>query len=406
MSFSTFIAARISFRSKRTFSRLIVRIAIIGIMLGLSVMILTIAIVKGFKQEIRGKVRGFGGDISVIKYDLNTSYENSSFSTSPSVIRQIKAKPFVTGVSAVATKAGIIRANNEIEGVLLKGVDTDYDRRFFAENMVSGKPIDPADTSGKDQIMISTYTATRLKLKMGDSFVMYFMMGDHPRKRKFFITGIYDAGVEEVNKTYAVGSLKVIQLLNNWKPGEVGAYEVRVADFEKLHRSNKTIRDVIPVDLRSITILDTYPQLFEWLHLLDANTNVLIALMLAVAVINMISALLVMILERTTMIGLLKALGSNNWKIQEIFLYNAGYLIGLGLLLGNLLGIGLSLLQYHTHAFKLDPASYYMKFVPIQLEWADVLALNLGTLAVSLLILILPSMLVSRISPVKAIKFK
>ncbi|GAB3929369.1 FtsX-like permease family protein [Mucilaginibacter myungsuensis] len=375
-------------------------------MLGLSVMILTIAIVKGFKQEIRGKVRGFGGDISVIKYDLNTSYENSSFSTSPSVIRQIKAKPFVTGVSAVATKAGIIRANNEIEGVLLKGVDTDYDRRFFAENMVSGKPIDPADTSGKDQIMISTYTATRLKLKMGDSFVMYFMMGDHPRKRKFFITGIYDAGVEEVNKTYAVGSLKVIQLLNNWKPGEVGAYEVRVADFEKLHRSNKTIRDVIPVDLRSITILDTYPQLFEWLHLLDANTNVLIALMLAVAVINMISALLVMILERTTMIGLLKALGSNNWKIQEIFLYNAGYLIGLGLLLGNLLGIGLSLLQYHTHAFKLDPASYYMKFVPIQLEWADVLALNLGTLAVSLLILILPSMLVSRISPVKAIKFK
>jgi lipoprotein-releasing system permease protein len=406
LSFSRFIAARISFKSKRTFSKLIVRIAIIGIMLGLGVMILSVAIVKGFKQEIREKVRGFSGDITIFKYDLNNSFENSPIQVDSGFIKRIKSSPYITQMLPFATKPGIIKAHNEIEGVVLKGVDKNYDWSFFKNNLVAGKVIDFTDTAAsRKQIIISVYTANRLKLKLGDKFIMYFVQ-ENLRKRPFTITGIYDAGVEDVNKAFVVGSLSLIQTLNNWKPDEIGGYELRVRDFDKVDQDNGQVRDIMPVELKSYTVNDSYPIIFGWLQLLDTNTQVILGLMLVVAVINMISALLIMILERTTMIGLLKAMGCTNWNIQKIFLYNALYLIGLGLLLGNILGIGLGVLQFKTHLFKLDETSYYMKFVPVQLEWLDVLLLNAGTLIISLLVLIIPSMLVSRISPVKAIKFK
>jgi lipoprotein-releasing system permease protein len=383
-----------------------VRIAIIGIMLGLSVMILSIAIIKGFKQEIVEKVRGFAGDITILKYDLNNSYENSPIQPDKAFLQRVKTNPYIAHITPFATKAGIIKANNEIEGVVFKGVDKDYDWRFFTQNMVSGKVIDFKDTiSSQKQIMISAFTANRLKLKAGDSFLMYFVQ-EHLRARKFTISGIYDAGVEDVNKNFVVGDLSLIQRLNNWQPNEIGGYEVRATTFDQVGMANERLRDQMPIELKSYTIYESYQTIFEWLKLLDANTQVILILMLAVAVINMISALLIMILERTTMIGMLKAMGSTNWKIQKIFLYNALYLIGVGLLLGNALGLGLGFIQYKTHVFKLDEASYYMKFVPIQLEWLDILLLNAGTLAISLLVLILPSMLVSRITPVRAIKFK
>ncbi|MES2276791.1 MAG: FtsX-like permease family protein [Bacteroidota bacterium] len=406
MSFSRFIASRISFKSKRTFSKLIVRIAIIGIMLGLGVMILSLAIVKGFKQEIREKVRGFSGDISIFKYDLNNSYENSPIKQDRDFIARIKATRFITRMMPFATKPGIIKAHNEIEGVVLKGVDKTYDWSFFKRNLVAGKVIDFTDTAAaRKQIIISVYTASRLRLKLGDKIIMYFVQ-ENLYRRPFTITGIYDAGVEDINKAFVVGDLSLIQSLNGWKPNEIGGYELRAGNFEEIEQDNQQIRDLMPVDLKSHTISDSYPVIFGWLQLLDTNTQVILGLMLVVAVINMISALLIMILERTTMIGMLKAMGCTNWKIQKIFLYNALYLIGLGLLLGNVLGIGLGWLQLETHLFKLDETSYYMKFVPIQLEWLDVVLLNVGTLAISLLVLIIPSMLVSRISPVKAIKFK
>jgi lipoprotein-releasing system permease protein len=374
-------------------------------MLGLGVMILSVGIVKGFKQEIREKVRGFSGDITIFKYDLNNSFENSPVQVDSQFIQRIKSSPYITHMMPFATKPGIIKAHNEIEGVVLKGVDKNYDWSFFKKNLVAGKVIDFTDTDARKQIIISVYTANRLKLKLGDKFIMYFVQ-ENLRRRPFTITGIYDAGVEDVNKAFVVGSLSLIQTLNNWKPNEIGGYELRVRDFEKVDQDNGQIRDIMPVELKSYTVSDNYPTIFGWLQLLDTNTQVILGLMLVVAVINMISALLIMILERTTMIGLLKAMGCTNWKIQKIFLYNALYLIGLGLLLGNVLGIGLGLLQFKTHLFKLDETSYYMKFVPVQLEWPDVLLLNAGTLVISLLVLIIPSMLVSRISPVKAIKFK
>jgi lipoprotein-releasing system permease protein len=403
LSFSRFIAARISFKSKRTFSKLIVRIAIVGIMLGLGVMILSLAIIKGFKQEIKEKVRGFAGDITIYRYDLNNSFEISQLVEDAAFTKRIHGLPYVTNISPFATKPGIIKANNEIEGVVLKGVGATYDWSFFSKTLVSGRVINFKDSA--DEIMISTYTANRLKLKLNDRFLMYFVQ-QPLRKRKFTIVGIYDAGVEDVNKVFVIGSLSLIQKLNNWNPNEIGGYEVRVRDFDNVEQYNQGVRDQMPVELRSYTISENYQTIFEWLKLLDANTQVILVLMLAVAVINMISALLIMILERTTMIGMLKAMGATNWRIQEIFLYNAVYLIGIGLLLGNVLGLGLGWLQYRTHFFKLDEASYYMKFVPIQFNWMDVLLLNAGTLAISLLVLIIPSMLVSRITPVKAIKFK
>jgi lipoprotein-releasing system permease protein len=406
LNFSSFVASRLTFQSKRTFSKLIVRIAILGITLGLGVMILSLAIVKGFKREIQGKVRGFAGDIQITKLDNNFSYENSPFMVDSSFVTKAKALPLVKEIMPYATKPGIIKANGEIEGVVLKGVDKTYDWGIFKNTLLAGNFIDFADSAAaQKQIMISNYTASRLKLKVGDSFLMYFVQ-EPMRTRKFNIVGIYNVGVEDVDKTFVIGNLAIIQRLNNWTHREAGGYEVQTNDFDKLKQAGIDLNNILPTYLRLYTVDEIYPTIFEWLKLLDVNTQVMLILMTIVAVINMISALLIMILERTAMIGMFKALGATNWNIQSIFLYNAAYLVGVGLLLGNLLGVGLSWFQQSTHFFKLDEASYYMKFVPIELHATDVLLLNLGTLVICLLILLLPSMLVSKISPVKAIRFK
>lgn len=406
MNLTAFIAQRITFKSKRTFSKLSVRIAILGIMLSLSVMILAVAVVKGFKTEIREKIRGFSGDIILIKYDLNSSYENSPFTLNPDTLKLLRSLPEVQHAHPYAIKPGIINTDNEIEGVVLKGVDKSFNWDFFKKILVQGRVIDFSDSlAARKEILISQHIARRLKLKVGDDFLMYFVQ-ENLRRRPFKIVGIYDLGVEEVDKTYVIGDLSIIKRLNNWNANEVGGYEIRVKDFNDLHRVNNTVSDNINFRLRSFSITEWYQTIFQWLSLLDINTQVILILMLAVAVINMVSALLIIILERTNMIGILKALGSSNWSIQKIFLSNAAYLIGLGLLLGNILGIGLGVFQAYTHLFKLDQASYYMSFVPVQLEWVDIVLLNAGTLIMCLLVLIVPSMLVTRISPVKAIAFK
>lgn len=406
MNLPLFIAKRITFNSKRTFSKLIVRIAILGIMLGLAVMILAIAIVKGFKSEIREKVRGFSGDIQISKLDLNTSYENTPFSMSDSSVQRIIEHEGIEFIQAIATKPGIIKTNEEIEGVVLKGVDRNYNWEYFKKILVAGKVIDFSDTlKSKKQILISKYIADRLKLKVGDDFLMYFIENSL-RKRKFQIVGIYSLGVEEVDKLFVIGDIGLVRGLNKWAASDVGGYELRVTDFDRLDQIEAGVYEDLDIELKSYTIKQYYPNIFEWLSLLDVNTQVILILMLAVAVINMISALLIMILERTNMIGILKALGNTNWQIRKIFLYNATYLIGLGLLSGNILGVGLGLFQSQTHFFTLDQASYYIDFVPVQLDVLDILFLNAGTLLISIFVLLLPSMLVTRISPLKAIRFK
>ncbi len=406
MNLPVFIARRITFNSKRTFSKLSVRIAIIGIMLSLAVMILSLAVVKGFKSEIREKIRGFSGDIIVMKLVKDASYDNSPFQINADTLKKIASLPEIAHIQPYALKPGTINTHEEIEGVFIKGVDRNYDWDYFKKILVAGKVIDFSDSvKARRQIIISKVLANRLNLKVGDDFLMYFVQ-ESLLKRKFEIVGIYDLGVEEVDKTYIIGDISVIRRLNKWKADEVGGYELRVRDFNNLDVATQRVADNMAYNVNSYSIKEWYPAIFQWLSLLDVNTEVILILMMAVAVINMVSALLIIILERTNMIGILKALGSTNWDIQKIFLNNAAYLIGFGLLLGNVVGLGLGAFQLYTHFFQLDQASYYMSFIPVEFNLIEIIVLNIGTLLVCLLVLIIPSMLVTRISPVKTITFK
>jgi lipoprotein-releasing system permease protein len=375
-------------------------------MLGLGVMILSLAIIRGFKLEIRQKIRGFSGDIQVQNFDNNYSYQTNPVPYDKAFVKAVRSNPLFTDIAPTATKPGIIKTRTEIEGVVIKGVNKDYDWSFFKRSLVSGKVIDFSDTvDAQKQLLISSYLANRLKLKVGDKFLMYFVQESF-RKRAFYVAGIYDTSVEDIDKTFVIGDLSLIVKLNNWDANDVGGYELRVKDFDQLHAADDFLSDKMPLKLKSYLVTEYYPTIFEWLKLLDVNAQVMLVLMLIVATINMISALLIIILERTSMIGIFKAMGADNWTIQKIFLYNATYLIGIGLLLGNIFGLGISFFQSSTHFFTLDEESYYMKFVPIQVKFTDMLLLNIGTLAICLLVLIIPSMLVTRISPVKAIRFK
>jgi len=401
-----FIAGRIAIKSERTFSKLIVRIAIIGVMLSLAVMMLSIGIIKGFKTEIQDKVRGYIGDIRIFKYDLNNSFELSPFVPAPATINNLKKNPEIVYFQPYATKPAIISANDEVEGVNFKGIDSTFNWDYIEKHLVSGKVLNFLDSAdATKQIMVSQFTANRLKLKVGDKFIMHFVQNP-PRRRPFTIVGIYNIGVEEIDKNFVLGDLNLIRRLNDWKPNEIGGIEIRIKDFSKLKVTSTGIYEGLEIKLKSESVQEYFPAIFTWLSLLDVNTKVLLVLMMVVGVINMITALLIMILERTNMIGMLKAFGMTDFSVMKIFLYNALYLVGLGLLLGNVLGLGLALLQTQTHLFKLDQTSYYLAYVPMEIHLLDVVILNVCTGAVCLIVLILPSLLVSKISPLKAIRFK
>ena len=406
MNFPVFLARRVTLRSKRTFSKLIVRIAIAGIMLGLAIMIIALAILRGFKAEIVQKQRGFARDIALFRYDYNPLYDNIPIHLSAEQLQSMRRVEGVQDLQAIATKPGIIKVNGEVEGVVLKGLDAAYDQSYLARILQEGTVLNfSASEEALDQVLISDVTARRLNLKVGDDFIMYFVQ-DPLRKRRFTIQGIFHLGVEEVDKTYIIGDMRVIQRLNNWEKDFVGAYEVRVQDFDQLDQVHAELFEKLPAEMRALRVVDIYPEIFQWLSLLDINAQVLWILMLLVAIINMISALLILILERTQMIGLLKALGFSNSGMRKVFLYHALYLIGIGMLLGNLLALGFCYLQDKTHFFRLDEASYYVAFVPVSLQTWDVVLLNIYILVFCMLSLIIPSGLVARLDPVKAIYFK
>ena len=404
MNIEYFIAKRIAIKSERTFSKLIVRIAIAGVMLSLAVMILSIAIIKGFKTEIKDKVRGFIGDIQIYRFDLNGSFEKSPFVPNDTTLNYLKNNKEIESFYPFATKPAIISANGEVEGINFKGIDSAYDWRFIQKHLVSGKILDFKDKS-VNQIMISDFTAKRLKLKAGDSFIMHFVQNP-PKRKKFKIVGIYNVGIENIDKTFLLGDIDIIRNVNDWDADQMGGIEVRVKDFAKLRQTADDVYANLELKLRSRSVFESTPEIFTWLSLLDVNTKVLLALMMIVGVINMVTALLIMILERTTMIGLLKAMGISDGSVMNIFLYNALYLVGIGLVLGNLLGLGLAYLQHSTHIFKLNQTNYYLSYVPMEVHALDVISLNVATIIICALVLIVPSMLVSRISPLKAIRFK
>jgi len=405
LNFPYFLAHRIAFSGKRTFSKLIVRVTIGAIALAIAAIVISIAVLRGFKGEIISKQRDFFADVLVLRYDLNKSYENSPISLTPQLNKAILGIPQVYSINSFATKAGIINVNDEVEGVILKGIDSLYDQQHIKNMLVDGSTMDfKADNVG-NQILVSKYLADRLMLKVGDDFIMYFVQ-EPIRKRKFVIKGIFNTGSEELDKVYVIGSLDIIRKLSNLDDNEVGGYEIRINDFNQLERTTAQIEDMLPIDMQAINIKDQVPDIFQWLDLLDMNTKIIFILMTVVAIINMISALLITILERTSMIGILKALGYHNAGIRQVFMYSALYLIGLGLVIGNLIGLGFYFFQDYTHFFKLDQQTYYIAYVAVKLYWSDVILVNLSVVLIGMISLFIPSMLITKISPIKAISFK
>jgi lipoprotein-releasing system permease protein len=413
MSTGTFIARRlIKERSKGTaFSRPINVIAIIGIALGLAVMILAVAILTGFKQQIRDKVAGFGAHIQVVNFDANISYETVPVSASQPFIDKLKSHPGIKNIQVFATKAGIIKTDDNIQGVVLKGIGSDYDWSFFESNMVEGETVTVSDTVRTDNVIISKKVADMLGLKLGDSFSMFFVQ-DPPRMRKFTIRGIYETSLEEFDKTYLFCDIEHIRSLNGWEEEQVSGFEVFIDDFDELDAMTDVVRDAIGYkvsgeeeQLKVTNIRGRYPQIFDWLGFQDTNVIIILILMILVAGFNMISGLLILILEKTNMIGVLKAMGSGNKLIRNIFLYQAAWLTAKGLLWGNVIGLGLAMLQMKTGIISLDPSSYYLKSVPINLDPLHIILLNAGTMIAIILMLLIPSQLIARITPVKAIRY-
>lgn len=405
MNTELFIARRILSGNRDNFSRPIVRIAILSIALGLAVMLVSVAIVTGFQTQIRDKVIGFGSHIQITAFNSNVSYESNPIPKKQPFYPGLERIKGIRHIQVYATKAGIIKTDEQIQGVVLKGIGSDYDWSFFKNKMVEGKPIVISDTGKTDEVLVSRNLANMLKLKLHDNLRMYFINQNQTRARKFVIAGIYQTGLEEFDKMYVICDIAHIQKLNNWSTEEVAGFEVLIKDFSDLKAMCETVKDNIGYDLKAESIRDMYPQIFDWLALQDTNVAIILTLMVLVSGIAMISTLLILILERTNMIGILKALGMKNGSIRKIFLYNSAYIIGKGLLWGNLAGITLCWLQLHFGIIKLPQESYYVSVVPINLYYLPILLINVGTLLVCMILLIVPSHIISRIQPVKAIQW-
>jgi lipoprotein-releasing system permease protein len=347
---------------------------------------------------------GFGSHIQISNFDTNTSYESKPITKNDTVVNAVNKIKGVQHIQVYATKAGIIKTDNDIEGVVLKGIDKDFNWDFFKQKIVQGSVFNIADSVKSNAVIISKYTAKRLSLKVGDDMLTYFIQ-QPPRMRKFKIAGIYETGLEEFDKLFVICDIKHIQKLNDWNPNQISGYEIMIDDFNKIDEAGKEVYDALGSNLNARTIKELYPQIFDWLKLQDMNVVIIVILMILVAGINMISALLIIIMERTNMIGLLKAMGASNVSIRKVFLYSASYLTLIGLLAGNVIGLGLCFIQKSFGIIKLSQESYYLSVVPINFSFSSILLLNLGTLLVCLMMLVLPSIIITKITPVKAIRF-
>ncbi|MFP4022962.1 MAG: ABC transporter permease [Thiohalospira sp.] len=415
MNTEFFIAKRLltEKKEKKGISQPIVTIAVIGISLGLAVMILAVAIASGFKTEISNKLIGFGSHIQIINYDTNISYETVPINKDQPFFEDVKNLKGVKQIQQFGIKAGIIKTKSEdIHGVVLKGVASDFDWSFFERSMVAGETFRVNDTSRTNQIIISEHIANLLKLKPGDKIAAYFIQ-DPPRMRVFSISGIYNTSLAEFDEKFVLVDLGHIQRLNNWEKYQISGYEVIIDEFSRMEKITKDIRDIVGfhfdpsgAKLKVQSIKEKYPQMFDWLNLTDMNVWIILILMTVVAGFNMVSGLLIIILERTNMIGILKAMGTKNWSIRKIFLYQSAFLISKGLLWGNIIGIAICFIQIKFQIFALDPSSYYLEAVPINLELWHILGLNLGTLAITVLMLVIPSYIISKLSPEKTIRFE
>jgi len=408
-----FIAKRIHFQQgKKNISRPAVRIATIGIALGLTVMLISVAVVIGFKNEIRNKTIGFGGHIQITNFDNNNTYMMNPIKMDPLLIKKISSLDGVKHVQKFATKPGIIKTEKEFQGIVIKGIDANFDWDFFEANLVEGRIIDSTQNSQKNEVIISKYLANLLGLKLEDSFFTYFIQ-DQVRARKFKIVGIYATNFIEYDKLFIISDMRHVQALNDWDSTSFSGLEVLITDFDRIDITGQAVYAATANKFNAEgntyttqTIKEINPQIFSWLDLLDMNVWVILFLMLAVSGFNMISGLLILILERTTMIGILKSMGANDWSIRKIFLYHSFFLVSKGMFWGNMIGLTLCAIQYFTGIIPLDPEAYYVATVPISFNWLYIVLLNLGTLLASLLMMVGPSYLITKINPAKIIRYE
>ncbi|OZV69004.1 ABC transporter permease [Winogradskyella aurantia] len=409
MNLELFIAKRIisSKAYKSSVSAPIIKIGIAAIAIGVIVMLIAIATGLGLQQKIRDKVVAFNGHIEITNYDTNESDESQvPISLNQDFYPEFKTVEGVNHVQAVATKFAVIRTESDFEGVVVKGVGADFNWRYFEEFLVDGRLPDYSGNRN-EEVLISKYLAKRLNFKVGDRFQTLFgeNLNKLPRIINFEIVGIYNSGFQELDEKFCFADLRHIQRLNKWEADQVGSFEVFIEDFDDIEAKSRQIYREIPSLLNATPITQKYYTVFEWIKIFDNNTYGIIIIMIVVAGINMITALLVLILERTSMIGILKALGSTNWSIRKVFLYNASYLIGLGLFWGNLIGLSLLFIQKYFKLFPLNPDTYYVSEAPVYVSLDYIVLLNIGTFLACLFMLLIPSVIISRISPVKAIRF-
>lgn len=413
MNVELYMAKRFHFSEnaqKNRMSRPAIRIATIGIAVGLAVMIVAVAVVIGFKNEVRDQVVGFGSHIQVSAYSNASAYDTPPIAPSDSLLAEIFALPNVAHVQKTITKTGILKTSSDFQGIVLKGVDKNFDWTFFKKNLTQGN-LPAIGETVTNEALISQQIANGLRLQVGDKFMAYFV-DKNIRARRFSVCGIYTTNFAEYDKLFIITDIQIPQKLNNWNDNEVSRLEIWTKDFEQVDATTNEIYfttanrpDSNQTLYQTQSIKELVPQIFEWLNLLDMNAWIILVLMFAVAGFNMISGLLILILERTNTIGVLKALGVTDWNIRKLFLYQSVFLIGKGMMWGNLIGVGLVIIEYFFHVIPLDPLMYYVSYVPVTLNIGYWLLINIVVAIVSVGILILPSYLITKISPAKSIKF-
>ena len=406
MKATRFISSRIFSMERGNLSSVVMKIAILSIALGISIMLISIAVVVGFKNQIKDKVVGFVSPIQIQALNQNESIEETPF-TYDSTLKSKLSLPFIDAVFPTANKAGLIKTDNEIHGIILKGVDKDYNWNYINSNLASGNVPQYTDDERSNDVVISKIIADKLLLDIGDEVRIWFVSEDmKTRGRKFNVKGIYETGLTECDERFIFCDLNQIRRLNGWDHNLVGHLEIQLEDNVEVDEANNFIYYSIPTNLVSYTTRELYPHIFDWLDLQDMNVVIIILLMLMVAGITIISMLLIIVLERTSTIGILKALGANNRFIRRVFLQRSRRILLIGMLIGNLFGIGLCILQKYTDIIKLSPESYYLSSVPIELNMTHIVLLNAGTFVLWVMMMLIPTMVINNISPSKSIRFE
>jgi len=416
MNTEFFIAKRLFFEKeqRKMLSGRIIRIALFGVALGIAVMIISVAVITGFKTEIRNKVTGFGAHIQILNYDARNSFEIPPVSANQPFLKQLGEIPEIKSINVFGTKPGIIKTEETTQGIVFKGVDKNYDWTFFSKNLVDGSIPVLNDTARSNQFLISENLSKVLKLKTGDLAVFYFIneRESNPRMLQLKVSGIFRTSLEEFDNLFVMGDLKQVQRLNDWQPEQVGGFELVIHDFHKIDLVEQEVRNLVvnyseneQDILQTETITSKYSAIFDWLSVTDTNVWVILSLITIVAGFNMISALLVLMLERIEMIGLLKAMGSQGKSIRKIFLYLSVLITGKGMFWGNVVGITLILIQKYFGVLKLNPETYYVDVVPVNFSVTFFVLLNVASITLTTLMLVIPSFFISKISPEKTIRF-